>query len=425
MEIFTRYNKRNRSHHIGGDFKIFDVKKKKLGEILNSDIKTKGNVIYIHVPFCPKICTFCNMRRSLADPYKEYVDLLKKNIELYGNTNFVKNTTIDSIYFGGGTPTTLSADELVDVLNCLKDNFNIESDAEISSETTLTEMTQDKLQALMEAGLNRISVGVQTFNNRGREMFNRIGSGEFAIQRLEEYKKINFPNINIDLIYDFPTQTLEELKEDMKIISDLDLSGFSMYSLILMGNSILSKRVGKNKDEREDLLRDFEYFSTVVNKGEEAGYRFLELTKMVKPGRDQYRYITNRHNGKFTFPIGSGAGGSILNCGVMNPIKQNEYEDFLNNFYDKDVMKIEDDYYQIKKAVSRAQFGEIDLNYLRDNQKDTVKDFVSQLLEEKLLEKTDDPNIYKFTHLGKYWGNNINSEYLDILIEKEKELKNR
>lgn len=425
MEIFNRYKKRNRSHHLSGDMEVFDKSTKKLGDILNSDIKTEDNVIYIHIPFCPKICTFCNMRRSLADPYKEYVDLLKKNIELYGKTNFGKNTTIDSIYFGGGTPTTLSTEELVEVLKSLKNNFNIKADAEISSETTLTEMTPEKLEALMEAGLNRISVGVQTFNNRGREMFNRIGTGEFAIKRLKEYKDLGFPNINIDLIYDFPTQTLDELKEDMEIISDLDISGFSMYSLILMGNTILSKKVGKNKDEREDLIRDFKYFSTVVEEGEKSGFKFLELTKMTKPGRDDYRYIINRHNNKFTFPIGSGAGGTILNCGVMNPLKKNEYEDFLENFYDKKVMCTENSYYDIKKAVSRSQFGEIDLSYLKDYQIPVIEKFIDELLEDKLIEKTEDPDVYNFTHLGKFWGNNINIEYLELLIKTERKYKNR
>lgn len=425
MDIFTRYKERNRSHHLGGDMKVFDIRPKRLGDVLNSSVKTEDNVIYIHIPFCPKICTFCNMRRSLADPYKEYVELLKKNIELYGKTNLVKNATIDAIYFGGGTPTTLSKEELVEVLKSLKDNFNVKEDAEISSETTLTEMTEDKLEAMMEAGLNRISVGVQTFNNRGRKMFNRINSGEFAVERLKEYKKIGFPNINIDLIYDFPTQTIDELKEDMEIISSLDISGFSMYSLILMGNTILSSQVGEKKDEREDLIRDFEYYSTVVNEGEKSGFEFLELTKMVKPGRDGYRYIVNRHNNKFTFPIGSGAGGSILNSGVMNPLKRDEYEDFLENFYDNKVMYVEDSYYDIKKAVSRSQFGEIDLSYLKDYQYPVIDKFVSQLLDENLIEETENSNIYKFTHLGKFWGNNINSEYQDLLIKNERKYKNR
>lgn len=216
-----------------------------LEEILSQENPKKNTVMYIHVPFCSKICSFCNMRRSLSKVYEDYDKFLIKHINMIGNTIYGKTTTIDSVYFGGGTPTTMNEKQLAGVLNAIYDNFHINKNAEISMETTLTELTPEKLKYLKNYGLNRISVGVQTFSDKGRILLNRTGNGKFAKERILNYLDTGFKNVNIDLIFNYPYQTEDELREDMNIIGELDLAGYSMYSLILDNNSQLAKKVNQ------------------------------------------------------------------------------------------------------------------------------------------------------------------------------------
>ena len=135
---------------------------------------SKLATVYIHIPFCNKICSFCNMRRSLQKPAKNYADLVVREIEQYARLPYIQMTTFDAVYFGGGTPTTLSSEALSRILKSLKANLNFTEDAEFTIETTVTELTEDKMKILIENGVNRWSVGVQTCDDNGRKQLGRI-----------------------------------------------------------------------------------------------------------------------------------------------------------------------------------------------------------------------------------------------------------
>ena len=166
------------------------VGEKTVAQVLSqTNISTENNAtIYIHVPFCNKICTFCNMRRSLQTPTENYARLIVKEIESYAKLEYIKTTVFDAVYFGGGTPTTLSSQQLEMIIKALKTNFKFTDDAEFTIETTVTELDEEKMDTLVNAGANRFSVGVQTFDDAGRKQMNRIGSGEKAYRCLERLK---------------------------------------------------------------------------------------------------------------------------------------------------------------------------------------------------------------------------------------------
>lgn len=414
-DLLSRYRARNKSHHLDLDLTSYMEGMSPLTEALDREASQDKNVIYIHVPFCHKICSFCSMRRSLSKIHPDYKEALLDHIRFIGQTKYGRSTTIDSVYFGGGTPTTMDQEDLAEVLEALSKHFKLQKNAEISMETTLTELDPGKLKALAGHGLNRISVGVQTFNDRGRALFNRKGSGDFAYRRVSDYLKTGFSNVNLDLIYSYPGQTLEDLEEDLRKFGDLDIGGFSFYSLILMESAKLGREAGGPEASSQDaILRDFDFYTRLVEEAETRGFEFLELTKMVRPGRDDYRYIVRNHQGRDIIPLGAGAGGSIGGTLLMNPIGLEDYFAKVKNPNLFMGMDFSQAYFDIQKATALVQFGKIDPRMLAQPERKRVLDFCQDLEADGLAKKEGD--IFYLTHLGRYWGNNISEDYKSLLL---------
>lgn len=365
---------------------------------------SKLATIYIHVPFCNKICSFCNMRRSLQRPAENYADLVVKEIEQYAKLSYIKTTTFDAVYFGGGTPTTLSSEALSKILKSLKSNLNFTDDAEFTIETTVTELTEDKMNVLIENGVNRFSVGVQTFDDDGRKQMGRIGSGATAYERLKQLKSYDSVTVSMDLIYNYPGQTMDSLMADLDKITELDLDGFSMYSLIDMKETTIEKAQNEKNDEG--------MFFTISRTMKERGYDFLELTKMVKS--DRYRYIMNRHKGADTLPLGAGAGGSVNGLAMMNPIKLSEYEESIDNFESRQGMVFLPEYSEVVRFK-----GDVQTAYLPRNEAmygsnvEAYKKFRGELLEHDMVSETEEG--YRLTEKGIFWGNTI-SRHLSQMV---------
>lgn len=377
-----------------------------LTEILSQQrrIEDQRSTIYIHVPFCTKICSFCNMRRSLQEPKENYATLIVEEIKQYAKLPYIKGTTFDAVYFGGGTPTTLAASELRLILRTLKEQFSFTKNAEFTIETTITQLTKEKREVLVEEGINRFSLGVQTFDHEGRKLMGRIGSGEDAFRCLKELKSNQDLTISMDLIYHYPNQTMESLSRDLDQMLELEMDGFSMYSLINMKETMI-------EDVSEDELEE-RMFDAITNHMGNAGYQFLELTKMVK--KDRYQYIMNRHQGADTLPLGAGAGGSLQGLAIMNPISLAEYENSVQAFEKRTGMYFKEEY----KEVVRFK-GDIQTAFLPKNEKlykDIIQynQFLTRLLDEEMVTKQGD--YYRLTNKGIFWGNTISRELSQMIV---------
>lgn len=395
------FKERIKTHHSAmSEGKKYSLGLRDVVEILNnSDIREKKNgAIYIHVPFCNKICSFCNMRRSLQKPASNYADLIVREIKEYAKLEYLKTTTFDAVYFGGGTPTTLPKEELCKILDELKVNFNFTSDAEFTIETTVTELEDEKIDMLIKHGVNRFSVGVQTFNNLGRRQMGRIGSGEAAYEKLKKLKSYDGVTVSMDLIYNYNGQTIEDLKEDLDKIAELNLDGFSMYSLIDMKETSIDKAQGIQNDE--------DMFFAIADIMKERGYHFLELTKMVTS--DRYRYIINRHNAADTLPLGAGAGGSVNNLAMMNPINMEEYAKSIEDFANRKGMLFVQEYEEMVRFKGDIQTVYLPKNETMYSNKEHYEEFRNQLLENDMI--TKDGDRYKLTEKGIFWGNTISRE---------------
>ncbi len=401
------FKERIKTHHSAmSDSKKHLLGMAEAGQILSvaSIEDTKKSVVYIHVPFCKKICSFCNMRRSLQEPTENYAKLVIQEIEAYAKFEYIKTTTFDAVYFGGGTPTTLSTEDLCSILDVLKSNLHFTDDAEFTMETTVTELDEEKMKEVIAHGVNRFSVGVQTFDNEGRRKMGRVGSGETAYSRLKQLKAYEGVTVSMDLIYNYPNQTMESLEADLDKIIELDLDGFSMYSLINMKDA----KIEAAQDEENDARM----FYFIAEKMKKHGYHFLELTKMVK--NDAYKYIMNRHQGADTLPLGAGAGGSLNQLAMMTPIHIVEYEKSIVDIAKKQGMLFAPEYREIVRFKGDIQTIHLPKNeslYRNRNEYETFKNY---LLEEKMVYQNTNGE-YILTEKGIFWGNTISRKLAEML----------
>lgn len=283
-----------------------------LPAVLAQEAKSR-RVIYLHVPFCNKVCTFCPFHRPDELNRREYHLYLIREMHKVRDYPYMQ-APIDAINFGGGTPTSLSHMQMEAVLSELHNSFTIAPGAEISVETSATGLSDEMIAVLKAGGVNRLSVGIQTFDPTARKLLGRRGSGEFAASRVEAAIRAGIRNTSVDLIYHYPGQTDEQLEHDLDTVAALDVAGVSLYSLMLHEKTPLYRRLDQEaKTEMGNLHREKELFDHIFDGLTRRGYRMLELTKMVKDGRDRYDYMEIRHSGGNCIALGHGAGGNIEN----------------------------------------------------------------------------------------------------------------
>ena len=408
------YKERKKSQHdVHMDFAKYTAGMHSLEETLAQPNTEQGKKsIYIHVPYCKKICSFCNMRRTINPIPDDYANLVIRQIEAYGKTEYVKTSTITSVYFGGGTPTTLPSDQLAAILQALYSNFNIDKNAEISMETTVSELDDEKLKVLFQNGLNRFSIGVQTFNDEGRKTLGRIGSGKKAENVIKKAFETGFKNVNIDIIYNYPYETEAIVREDLQRAFALDVAGFSFYSLMVSGDSKIGKLY---QDAEKKFENDARFFLAIVDESRKAGYDFLEITKLVKPGRDNYEYIRSGHTGGDIFPVGAGAGGSINRTSFMNPLKNDA---FIEQAIPLKMtgMSVKPEYKRIKRFSGLLQEGVIATELLTKEELDKASAITPRLEREGLIYQKQGVQHYTFTDKGFFWGNSLAADFVGNLF---------
>lgn len=416
-----RYSQRMRSHHEAS----VPLRKLNSGqgslEKTVSRLETGGGpkAIYIHVPFCKKICTFCNMRRSLSEPTSDYHRQIIREIQNYSAYPQITKGVYNAVYFGGGTPTSLETDGLGEIVKALRDYLPLGENAEITVESSVSELTEEKLDMLRQRGVNRLSLGVQTFSERGRQLLGRKGSGAEAEAKIRRARELGFDNIGMDLIYNYPGQTEEELEGDLERIAHLDMAGFSLYSLIMFNQSILGRRLPQeNPGYERAACNEYTFFNNICERFSGGQYDFMDLTKLVQPDRDAYKYINIRHRGGDTLPLGAGAGGQIGDTVFLNPFDLEEYGHWVEaqDQYPLSGYGMDERSRYIHGLLGEIQLGRLNVRSADfwPESGDLLGSFVQSLLADGLA--ADDPAGCRLTREGIYWGNNISHEIADILV---------
>ena len=278
----------------------------------------KKLLLYIHIPFCEELCPYCSFNRFKFNENiaQNYFQSLKKEILLYKKLGF----DFYSSYIGGGTP-TIMIDELAETINLIKENFSID---EISCETNPNHLTENKITVLKEAGVNRLSVGVQSFDNRLLKMmerFHKYGSGEEIIERLK-FTIGNFKTVNVDMIFNFPTQDRELIIKDCEIIKDINADQVTFYPLMASASTqkTIKKKFGEisYKNEKELYFEILNQLRDVYTPG--TAWCFNKTKSMI----DEYIIDYDEYIG-----VGSGSFGYFEGRILSNTFAIPEYIDFI------------------------------------------------------------------------------------------------
>ena len=367
--------------------------------------------IYVHTPYCDKICSFCNMNRKQIDnDLNDYTDFLCKEFKKYGEKKYIKEKKISAIFFGGGTPTIYKAHQLEKILSSLRENFNITEDCEFTFETTLHNLTWEKLEIMEKYGVNRISIGIQTFSDRGRKILNRTYTKDFITEKIREIRKRFKGLICIDIIYNYPDQTDEEIIDDAKTACELGVDSISFYSLMIQDGSQISKDRAENKVIfKYNLERDKELHHKFLEITLANGYSVLEHTKITN-GKDEYRYIRNVNSFSDLIPIGVGAGGRIRDYELFHLNKLISFYAFDNE------LKM-----NVKKLSGILQYKKVELDKIKEFSGNSYKNIfklIKKYEEEELVTITG--NIMEYTIDGIFWGNSITASLVTQIINDNK-----
>ena len=248
--------------------------------------------IYIHIPFCANKCSYCDFYSLSGCDYlmDDYQDALLAHIE--ESSDSIKNYEVDSIYFGGGTPSFYGADRIVEILDELKLNGNVRTDAEITVECNPDSVSYNAFKLMREEGVNRISLGVQTTDDSLLRMIGRRHTYSQAVRAIEDARDAGFDNISIDLIYGLPTQTRQDWADSLARAVALHVEHISCYGLKLEENTPMYRNYyGSPALPDDDTQADmYSYASQML---EHYGYHQYEISNFCAPG------FISRHNYKY------------------------------------------------------------------------------------------------------------------------------
>ena len=260
--------------------------------------------IYIHIPFCKTRCIYCGFFSTTSlGKRTAYVDKLCS--ELSERRSYLPSGQIDTVYFGGGTPSQLPVEDVDKILQCIYNIYNVREEAEITLEGNPDDLSKECLTDLRRIGVNRLSMGVQTFDNRRLSFLRRRHSAEQAEQAVKMAQEAGFSNISIDLMFGFPSQSIEEWEQDLQKTVSLGVQHISAYSLMYEEGTQLTKMLEKGEVEEisDDLsLKMYEVLMTTLA---DNGYEHYEISNFAKPG------FRSRHNSSYWQGIpylGVGAG---------------------------------------------------------------------------------------------------------------------
>ena len=239
--------------------------------------------LYIHVPFCATRCVYCDFFSNTDTRYKEpYLRAIEKEMELRGE--YIDDDTLETIYLGGGTPSRLSGNDLERIFNAISRRFSIAEGAEITLEANPDDIRPDYLSALRDLPINRISMGIQSFQPEDLRLLNRRHDREQAIRAVELCQAHGFTNLSIDLIYGLPGQTPEAWEENLRQAIRLGTPHLSAYHLTYEEGTALYKRLQAGQVEPVDEEVSVTLFHILTERMAEAGFQHYEISNFARPG---------------------------------------------------------------------------------------------------------------------------------------------
>lgn len=244
----------------------------------------KETAIYIHIPFCDHKCIYCDFYSIISyENVTSYLSALKQEIAYYSGS-YNDEREIISIYFGGGTPSFMDPEYISEILSEVKSRFNVRENAEVTLETNPGTVDPDKLKRFLKCGFNRISIGIQSFNEDELTFLTRIHDSHTAKKTVADARNAGFENISVDLIFNLPKQTKSKWLSNLEQAIDLPVQHISAYSLILENGTILNKMVLDGKVKMQDEDYDADLYEMTIDFLVQKGFEQYEVSNFALPG---------------------------------------------------------------------------------------------------------------------------------------------
>ena len=389
------------------------IKENKMNKILSSHEKPLG--LYIHIPFCEKKCSYCDFYSIHKNNkiIEKYVQALKKEIILYAE--HLQNKKINTVYFGGGTPSLLKPQMIDELLKIIRKKFKLLNKTEISLEANPSSMNQEKIYEYNKSGVNRLSLGVQSFCNKELDMLGRLHNFSQAREIIKKVRN-TFSNYNIDLIFALPGQTLDQWKNNLQNALEFDPPHLSIYNLQIEKDTQLYKMVKNNNLTPVDDKLDAEMYKITRQILQQAGYNQYEISNFA---RDSFESRHNLLYWKFKPYLGLGPSAHGF-CGDKRYYNINNVSEYItqlnkNKYPVKKIIELTERDLMAEKMfmglrLNRGVSKKIFYKRFSVRLKDVYDKEIKDLKRHDLI--TEDEDKIRLTEKGLFLGNRVFMKFL-------------
>lgn len=368
--------------------------------------------LYIHVPFCRKKCKYCDFLSwdNKSDCMERYFEALQDDIRHEGSKC---NERLKTIYIGGGTPGLPDSKYIEDVMLCVKQSFDIEKDAEITIETNPCTVTQEKAEAYLRSGINRISMGIQSFDDNELKVLGRVHSASDAEEAFRLLRKAGFKNISIDLMQSLPGQTTKMFLQNLRRAVELSPEHISAYELIIEEGTQFWDLYGPESGFNFSEDTEADIYEETVSFLEKSGYRQYEISNYAKEGYESV-HNSGYWSGKSYIGCGTGAVGYK---GNIRKKKLTDIHSYINNPHDFTVEEVGEKEkksefiflgMRMKRGISISEYEKKFNEKFPEKYRDVFRRYMPDFV-------TFRDGMYAFTSKGFLVSNTILSEFIDYL----------
>jgi oxygen-independent coproporphyrinogen-3 oxidase len=370
--------------------------------------------IYIHIPFCKKICSYCDFYRIISpEDYSSFIEALLTEAEM--RKNYLSDEAVSTIYFGGGTPSVLSLNEIRKILDRLSDLFVIDKNCEVTIELNPDDLNKTYLKGLKQLKINRISIGIQSWQDKDLILLNRRHNSAQAEKALEAAIDVGFENITVDLIYGIPGMSLSEWESNLDKTFSFGIQHLSAYHLTIEPGTVFGKMKEKGLLTEIEDEESISQFNILIEKAEKAGFIHYEISNFGKEG------YFSRHNTNYWKQInylGLGPSAHSFNnySRQWNVKNVNNYIKSIKNhkpYFEGEELTVKTRFNEYIMTSLRTMWG-IDLDFVETTFEKEGYDYIINMsgkFKEYGLMKQVNKNLV-LTNQGKMISDNIISEFM-------------
>ncbi|MGK2309613.1 radical SAM family heme chaperone HemW [Cutibacterium sp. V947] len=399
-------------------------------ELMRLNERSSGlAAMYMHIPFCDVICNFCPFNKRITDDAKltAYLDTLKREIDLYAATPRIQSLTFGSLAVGGGTPSALSAEQLADILRYTQGKLNFTDSAEISIEGNPSNFTEDKLLAAVEAGCNRVSFGVQSFDDGYTEMLDVPHTAADSLRAYDDARAAGLDNVGLDLIYNLPGQSLDQWLEDLDTAIKVGYDHITLFSLVIppftrLHSLITAEKVAMPGDHALEL----QMYLAATERLVSAGYEQYSVYDFCLPGKINDHAELYFHRQTEMLGVGAAAFGYLGGYMYVNQGNLTDYDASLGRG-DQPVLigSSADTYEEMCGVMAKGlRLFSVDRAYFRQRFDQDPVDVFGETIRDLVgcgLMEVSDTEIC-LTREGQFWGNNICREFFSPHFKEIEEI---